>query len=453
MESKNSYEPSRLCREDDGLVIQSVRPDSPGDELGLEPGDRILEINGNLVSDELDWIYLTLADELLIAVEKKDGEVWEVDPELDEDEDMGLSFEQTLSSKTCSNHCLFCFIDQNPEGMRETLYIKDDDERLSFLNGNYITLTNLGEKEFDRIKKWKIPVNISIHATRPETRIKLLRNACAGNILERLQELKEAGVEMNGQIVLVPGINDKSELSKTLDDLSGLYPELRSVSVVPFGMTKYREGLFKVAEVDKKEAEDVLERIARVQDHMLRAHGTRFVFPSDEFFLTAEEELPDSSWYEGFPQLENGVGMLTDFMDEARRRMTELQGKAPEKSALIITGKLAGDSIEMVLRKARKQWRQSAGLEDEVLRINNDFYGEKITVSGLVTGQDILAQAAPVLEKKHFDRVLIPDTMIKNGTQLFLDDLTVQDLEEKLGSEIVVVPADGRAFVDALYLG
>lgn len=447
---KNSYELQNIPNGRRGLFVEEVAPESIGEELGFEPGDQIVSINGQPVSDELDWIYLSASDEMLIEVQKQNGEIWEIDPELDEDEELGLRFYQTLASKTCSNRCLFCFIDQNPDGMRDTLYVKDDDERLSFLNGNYITLTNLREKEIERIERWKIPVNVSIHATDPEVRERLLGNRHAGKILAQLKRLKAANVEMNGQIVCVPGINDGEVLTKTLEDLKELYPQLVSVSVVPVGLTCHRKGLADIHTFDKDSARETLERIKAVQDDMLDEFGTRFVFASDEFYLLAQEELPQAAFYEGFPQLENGVGMIADFLNDAAMEEDRLEDvKAFPKARLFPTGKLAYPTLKQTVDTISEN---REGTAPRVLELTNHFYGPKVTVSGLFTGEDLYNQIKAELEDYPADEVILPESMIRNGTETFLDDWTVTGLSEKLGVPVRVVPTDGASFVRAALL-
>ncbi|MGI6110243.1 MAG: DUF512 domain-containing protein [Eubacteriaceae bacterium] len=446
---KNSYELNNCPgRKTQGLLIISVMPDSAAEETGVEPGDVLLSVNGSPVSDELDWIYLSAADDLVIEIKKENGEIWDIDPELDEGEDFGAVFEQSLGSKTCSNNCMFCFIDQMPSGMRDTLYIKDDDERLSFLNGNYITLTNLRQNEIDRIKRWKIPVNISIHSTDPETRVRLLGNRFAGKILDQLKELAAAGVQMNGQIVCVPGINDGEVLRSTLEDLGSLYPQLSSVSVVPVGITRYREGLADLTLFNKATAGEAIDLIEEFQQKMLEAYDTRFVFPSDEFFLTAERRIPKPGYYEGFPQLENGVGMLADFVEGAERVAREYDTVTvfPEKQ-LILTGVLAGNLLKAACTMLA-QWR--TGPVPQVLVLKNRFFGETVTVSGLFAGKDVLEQAKEQIRQERPDRILIPDTMLKNDTEMFLDDMTVTQISEELGLPVTVVRADGEHFVRAV---
>ena len=446
---KNSYE-LKTCpgSRRPGLRIDDVVPGSAAEETGIEPGDILRSVNGTRVDDELDWIYLSAADELELEIEKQNGEIWEIDPELDEDEELGVSFEQSLGSKTCSNNCLFCFIDQMPDGMRETLYVKDDDERLSFLNGNYITLTNLGETEFERILRWKIPVNISIHSTDPDIRMRLLGNRFAGKINSQLQRLARAGVPMNGQIVCVPGINDGEALERTLEDLGKLWPHLDSVSVVPVGITRYRDGLPALKLFDRIGAGETIDRIERFQQKMLAASGTRFVFPSDEFFLTAERPIPSPDYYEGFPQLENGVGMIADFHSEARRTNRELEaGTSFPDRVLVLTGPLAQGLLEETAAMLAEGRR---GPKPQIQVLQNKFFGETVTVSGLFTGTDIFEQAAGAAAGRKYDRVLIPDTMLKNDTELFLDDMTREELSEKLGLPVTAVRADGESFVRAV---
>ncbi|MEG0309980.1 MAG: DUF512 domain-containing protein, partial [Eubacterium sp.] len=297
--------------------IQGVARGSIFEEMKIEKGDVLLSINQTAVADFMDYRYLIADENLLVEIEKQNGEIWELEIEKEFEEDLGVEFtENMIETRTCKNNCIFCFIDQMPPGMRETLYVKDDDERLSFLMGNYITLTNLTEEEIERIIRYRImPINISIHTTNSELRCKMLNNRFAGTIMASLKHFAETGIEMNGQIVLCPGYNDGEELKRTISDLMCLYPQLISVSVVPVGISKYREGLIKLDKFDQKGAKKTLEIIEVAQKKMQVMNGTHFIYASDEFFLLAGKPLPEGSYYDGFPQIENGVGMMTDFKE------------------------------------------------------------------------------------------------------------------------------------------
>lgn len=430
------------------LKIEGVAQGSIFEEMDIKRGDYILSINGMPVADIMDYRYLQADETLLVEIEKPDGEIWELEIDKDFEEDLGLVFDENMiETRTCKNNCIFCFIDQMPPGMRDTLYVKDDDERLSFLLGNYITLTNLTEEEKERIVRYRImPINISIHTTNPELRQKMLKNRFAGSIMESLNYFAHNGIGMNGQIVLCPGYNDDDELKKTLADLITLYPQMVSVSIVPVGLSKYREGLTPLEKFDTIGAENTLDIIQNFQKQMRDTYGTNFVYASDEFFLLANKALPNSDYYDGFPQIENGVGMITDFresLDDALNVWTlERKVFSKEKRIGIITGCLA----ETFMRDcADRVAKTLGGAEIQVYGITNHFFGEDITISGLVTGADIKAQV-PV----GMDRYLIPENMVRSGTNDLLDDITVAELEETLGGEIYVIPLEGHAFLEAV---
>lgn len=426
--------------------IEGVAPGSIFEELEIEKGDTLLTINGMPVADIMDYRYLQADEQLMIEVEKPDGEIWELDVEKDFEEDLGLVFDENmLETRTCKNNCIFCFIDQMPPGMRETLYVKDDDERLSFLLGNYVTLTNLTEAEMERIVRYRImPINISVHTTNPELRCAMLHNRFAGSIMESLGYFADNGIGMNGQIVLCPGYNDGDELRRTLNDLTGFYPQMASVSVVPVGLSKYREGLAALQKFDAEGARETLSIIGEIQARMRSQHSTNFVYASDEFFLLAGEALPDSSYYDGFPQIENGVGMMTDFretLEEAVSRAETVRGNDVPLRIGIITGQLAAD----FMRDCAARASAVSGAEASVYPVVNDFFGEDITVSGLITGQDIIRQVPTGA-----DRYLIPENMVRSHTHDLLDDVTTEEIEKALQAEVRIVPVDGAAFLEAM---
>ena len=426
--------------------IEGVAPGSIFEELEIEKGDTLLTINGMPVADIMDYRYLQADEQLMIEIEKPGGEIWELDVEKDFEEDLGLVFDENmLETRTCKNNCVFCFIDQMPPGMRETLYVKDDDERLSFLLGNYVTLTNLTEAEMERIVRYRImPINISVHTTNPELRCAMLHNRFAGSIVESLRYFADNGIGMNGQIVLCPGYNDRDELRRTLNDLMGFYPQMASVSVVPVGLSKYREGLAKLDKFDAEGARETLSIIGGIQAQMRSQYGTNFVYASDEFFLLAGEALPDSSYYDGFPQIENGVGMMTDFkegLDAALSEVRGVRGNDVSRRVGIITGRLAAD----FMRDCAKKASAVCGVELSVYPVTNDFFGEDITVSGLITGTDIIRQVPPGA-----DRYLIPENMVRSQSHDLLDDVTTEDIEKALQAEVRIVPVDGAAFLEAI---
>lgn len=441
-------------------LIKEVAPGSIAEEMEIEPGDILLTINNKEIEDVFDYRYLIKDEYVEVLIRKPDGEEWELEIEKEYEDDLGLEFENGLMSdyRSCSNKCIFCFIDQMPPGMRETLYFKDDDSRLSFLQGNYITLTNMTEKDIERIIKMQLaPINISVQTTNPELRCKMLNNRFAGEKLEYLQMLYEGHVEMNGQVVCCKGVNDGAELERTIDDLAKYLPFMRSVSVVPAGITKFREGLFPIEMFTKEEAEAVIDLIESRQQEYYEKFGLHFIHASDEWYILAGREFPEEERYDGYIQLENGVGMMRLFISEFQRELEELlednerskAAKAVKRTVTIATGKLTYATLQ---KFAKQLMEVFPGLNIHVYAIRNDFFGETITVSGLITGQDLLKQ---IKEHKDAgeelgDTLLIPSNMLRMGEQVFLDDMTVQELEEALGMKIVATEAEGEAFIEAV---
>ena len=428
-------------------VISRVLPGSIGEELELEPGDILTEINHQPVEDVFDYRYLMNDEYIELLIEKANGELWELEVEKDYDEDLGIEFENGLMDdyRSCSNHCMFCFIDQMPPGMRETLYFKDDDSRLSFLQGNYVTLTNMSQEDIERVIKYHLsPINVSFQAMNPKLRCKMLHNRFAGDALKKVDQLYEAGITMNGQIVLCKGVNDGEELEYSLQKMSEYAPVLQSVSVVPVGLTKFREGLYPLESFTKEDARKVLEQIHRWQKIMYERHGNHFIHASDEWYILAGEELPREECYDGYLQLENGVGMLRLLDTEVREAVNERTGDDRKLTVTVATGRLAAPYIEKCLKTIREKY---PCITSRVIAITNNFFGEKITVSGLITGQDLLEQLSG---QDLGDRLLIPCNMLRSGEDVFLDDITVTELSEKLGKEIVVVDPAGADLVSAV---
>ena len=399
-----------------GHKITAVAPGSIAEELELEPGDVLLTIDGEELEDIFDYDYMTDAESFVMVVRKADGEEWELEIESG-GEDLGLTFENGLMSdyKSCSNKCIFCFIDQMPPGMRETLYFKDDDSRLSFLQGNYITLTNMKDKDIERIIRFHLaPINISVQTMNPELRCKMLHNRFAGEALKKIDRLYEAETEMNGQIVLCKGVNDGKELAYTIEQLSKYAPVMQSVSVVPVGLSKYRDGLYPLEPFTKEDACEVIDLIEKWQKINYERHGIHFIHASDEWYILAEREMPEEGRYDGYIQLENGVGML----------------RLPY--------------LEKLVREIEKVY---PGRNVHVYRIRNDFFGEKITVAGLITGQDLIAQ---LKERPLGERLLLPAVMFKSGEEVFLDDITKTQAEDALQIPINIVKSSGYDLVDAI---
>jgi len=444
------------------FIIEGVQNNSILKEMEVEAGDLLLSINGMPVKDVLDYRYLIADETLVVEIEKPDGEIWELDIEKDFEADLGIEFpEEMLETKTCKNNCIFCFVDQLPTGMRESLYVKDDDERLSFLTGNYITMTNLTKDELNRIIRYRImPMNLSIHTTNPELRCKMLNNRFAGDVMSYLKKFRDNHIQMNGQIVLVSGYNDGEELKNTLEDLKAFYPVLQSVSVVPVGLSRHRHGLAELCVFNQEQALKTLDIINKVHLEMKERHGDGFVYPSDEFFLLADLPIPEASYYNGFPQIENGVGMMADFKESLEDAAENFKNDYSDDSIIlaplsntvhhkigIITGRLANTFMTNLMNDLKKVMPK---LDVMVYPIDNDFFGDAITVSGLITGKDIVEQIKPKLSENERDLLLIPENALRQGTQVLLDDWTLEELSETLGVKVAGVPVDGESLIRIL---
>ena len=447
--------------------INKVLPDSIGKEMDIEVGDILLNINGQPISDIIEYRYYISDEYLEMDIQKNNGEIWTLEIEKEYDEDLGLEFENPIidQSKNCQNQCIFCFIDQLPEDMRKTLYFKDDDSRLSFLQGNYITLTNMKEEEIQRIIDYRIsPINLSVHTTNPTLRKQMLNNKKAGSILKIMKDFNDHEIKMNCQIVLCPGVNDGENLNQTIMDLKEL-EHIQSTAIVPVGLTKYREGLFLMKPYDQMGATKVIDQVEAWQKKVLQEKGRRFVHLSDEFYILANRKFPEVEDYEGFPQIENGVGLVTKFNSEVEEELTQWKASHPkifqtdgikpeatnEKVKIqLVTGTLAKEFIESIANKIRKN---IPSIEIEVIPVKNRFFGETITVSGLVTGGDILE----TIKNKEINRIdkkdcktvtMIPKAMLKAEENVFLDDLTLKDLEYGLEGEVVVSQVEGKDFIN-----
>ncbi len=429
--------------------IINIIANSPADNKGISLGDHILRINGEDIEDIFDYQYLTLDESLDIELERDgSGELYTVHIDKDADEDPGLVFENGLMDdyRRCTNSCVFCFIDQMPPGMRETLYFKDDDSRLSFLQGNYVTLTNMSDHDIDRICKYHLsPINISFQTTNPELRCKMLGNRFAGEALKKVDRLKEAGIIMNGQIVLCKGLNDGEELNRSIRDLTGYMPELQSVSVVPVGLTKFREGLYPLAPFGRDDARQVLDLIHNWQDRIYERSGIHFVHASDEWYMLAGYDLPEEDRYDGYVQIENGVGMVRSLMNEFDEAINNLKMiKKPHEHITIATGKLMYPYMCEMMERLTSRFPR---LKIDVYAITNNFFGEMITVSGLITGQDLIAQ---MKDKDLGDRLLIPENMLRAGEDYFLDDITRIQVSDALQVPIEIVKSSGYDMVQIL---
>ncbi|GHU63167.1 radical SAM protein [Clostridia bacterium] len=428
--------------------IIEVKPNSIAEELGIEKGDILLKINQKILEDSLDYGYLIQEEVLEVLLKKKDGQEWILEIEKEEEEDLGLVFDHDLMDEyhSCSNHCMFCFIDQMPSGMRETLYFKDDDARLSFLHGNYITLTNLREVDVERILRYRLsPINISVHTTNPVLRNRMLANRLGGESLKILKRFADANLAMNGQIVLCKGINDGKELERTIADLSEYIPAMQSLSVVPVGLTNFRDKLYPLESFEREDAIQVLELIEKWQTVLWKIHGVHFVHASDEFYLLAGKNLPKAESYDGYLQWENGVGMLRSFMEEAKDTLNQIKVLPKEQRRIsLATGILAAPYLREVLDEICKKFPQIHAM---LYPIRNEFFGEKITVAGLLTGGDIQNQ---LKGKDLGTALLLPEHMLKSTEDIFLDDIHLKELEQNLAVPIQKVETDGKSFVQAV---
>ncbi|MBO4421178.1 MAG: DUF512 domain-containing protein [Lachnospiraceae bacterium] len=532
-----------MKKENKGHVISSVAPGSIGEELELQPGDAVVSINGQEIKDIFDYRFLCDDEELVLGViSKETGEFWEFEIEKDENEDLGLEFESGMMDEyhSCRNKCIFCFIDQLPKGMRDTLYFKDDDARLSFLQGNYVTLTNMSDEDAERICYYKLsPINISIHTTNPELRCRMLNNRFAGSALRHIKTFCDAGLELNGQVVLCKGFNDGEELERTMSDIEQYLPNFQSMSIVPVGLTKFREGLQHLDPFTKEDAEKVLQQIEAKQKYYLEKYGTRLIYASDEWYLRAERPIPSIEEYEGFPQIENGVGMLRSMIDEVEEEIQTLKDmisgnnydvevcyvndesdgydetdeyddedypddgydedypedfeedidsdhdedidnaeefeededevevyndiedtkKHDRKVSAefltdtvfhVVTGYAAYSTIKMLSERVAEEF----GVKHiHVHRIINDFFGHDIDVTGLLTGQDILAQLKAAFKNEPEEEtsldsyILLPCSTLKSGEDIFLDDMPLEKLENALQKKVRIVKSSGSAFV------
>ncbi len=429
--------------------IKTVAKDSPAERAGLVIGDILRQFNNVELVDIFDYYYYADEAEIDALVEHADGLLETIHISKEESEDLGITFENGLMDdyKSCHNKCIFCFIDQMPKGMRDTLYFKDDDTRLSFLQGNYVTLTNMSYADLDRIIYYHLaPINISVQATEPELRCEMLHNRFAGDIMDKIKKLADAGIEMNAQIVLCKGVNDGKHLKRSMEDLYAFYPYMHTLSVVPVGLTKYREGLCPLEPFFKEDACDVLGMIEGFQDKAFAEHGEHFVYASDEWYLIAERELPEAERYDGYGQLENGVGMLRLLLDEFREALN-LEHRHPfmkKREVSIATGLLAAPFIQTLAEETMNKFPK---LTIHVYSIRNDFFGERITVSGLVVGQDLISQ---LKEKPLGERLLLPHNMVRQEEQDFLDDVTVAEVEQTLQVSVDIVKSSGQDFLQAI---
>ncbi len=431
-------------------IISKIYKDSIADEMGIEVGDILLSVNKEPVEDIIQYRFLISEEYIELEIQKqKNGKIYLYEVEKDYDEELGIEFTNPIidSAKSCRNKCVFCFIDQLPEGMRETLYFKDDDSRLSFLQGNFVTLTNMSEDDINNIIRYRIsPINISVHTTNPDLRRKMIKNKFAGKLMDTMKRLADAGIEMNGQIVLCPGYNDKQELERTLEDLASLHPYVKSVAIVPVGITKHRDNLARLDIFDEQGAKEAIKQVDKLQQNYLQKLNTRFAFLSDEFYILAKSPLLKYDEYEGFDQFEDGVGMITKMGTEAINYLQEINIDKLNrtKKVSIATGKSAYEFMSYIAKIIMEKFKN---IEVNVYQIKNNFFGETITVSGLLTATDLIDQ---LKDKDLGETLYITKSMMKADEEVFLDNITLKELEEILDLEVVLCKNEGIDVVDKI---
>lgn len=427
------------------VTITGIIKHSPAHRAKIKSNDILISINDHEITDVLDYMFYSAEDKTELVIERK-GKVLKKVVSKSEYDDLGLEFNSFLmdEKRSCSNKCIFCFIDQMPPGMRETLYFKDDDARLSFLQGNYVTLTNLNDNDIKRIIDMRLNINVSVHTTNPELRCKMMNNRFAGDKLKYLKMIADSGLMINCQIVCCPNVNDGEELKRTLNDLSDLMPNIQSVAVVPVGLTKYRDGLFPLECFNKINAGEVIDIIESKQKECLRKYGTRMVYPADEFYLLAERELPPTEFYEDYPQYENGVGLLRSLGDELESALKACEEIIEPRTVTLVTGAAAYDFHVMLTKKIMRKF---PAVKINTEKIINKFFGETITVAGLITAGDLIDQ---LKGKSLGDELIIPKVMLKADEPVFLDDLTVSDVEKALNIKVTASANDGYEYLNKL---
>ncbi len=430
------------------VKITGIEKNSPAYKKGIRSGYTLEKINSHEINDVLDYQFYIKNSKLNIVIKTEEGKFKILHIEKDESEDLGLEFETYLMDRQmrCSNGCIFCFIDQMPKGMRESLYFKDDDSRLSFLFGNYITLTNLSEHDVSRIIEMHIsPINVSVHTMNPELRVKMMKNRNAGKSLEILKKFAGAGLKLNAQLVLCPGINDGEELKFSLERLAGLYPSIQSIAVVPVGLTKHREKLFHLDEYTPETAKEVIDIVTSFSDKFKEKNGTRLAFIADEFFIKAGLKMPDEDYYEDYPQIENGVGLWKSLESEFYAALDDTESVSPKKRTLsIATGVAAYPLMKSLCEKLNKKF---TNVKVNVYEIVNNFFGHSITVAGLITAGDMIEQ----LQGKDLgEKLIIPSVMLRSGEDVFLDDITLEEASEKLNIKIDPVSNDGYELLNKI---
>jgi len=419
---------------------------SIAEEMELNVGDKLISINGSIISDIIDYKYLIYDECLTLEIEKPNGEIWSLEIEKDYNEDIGIIFKNSLMDKarSCNNRCIFCFVDQLPKGLRETLYFKDDDSRLSFLQGNFVTLTNMKKEDIDRIIKYKIsPINVSIHTTNPDLRIKMLGNPKAGDILNTIKKLTEGGIKINCQIVSCPEINNGVALINTIEDLYKFYPSIKNVAVVPVGLTSFRTNLFNLTGYDMETAKEELLQVRILQNKYILESKEPFVRLSDEFYVLAKEDVPKASFYKDFEQLEDGIGMIRMLRQNVKSSINKLNLNS-SGSFLFVTGKSAYEELINVSKAISTKNKE---INIKVLLVNNYFFGESITVAGLITGSDILKALGKDIPYQH---IIIPENMLKYSERIFLDDMSIDEVSKILGKDILICNYTGKDLIDLI---
>ena len=421
------------------VLVSGVSKKSIADKKGIKPGDVLVSVNSHEINDVLDYRFYIKEEKLILAL-VSNGKAKKVHLRKDEDDDLGLEFDSYLMDRQhrCTNRCIFCFVDQMPPGMRETLYFKDDDSRMSFLFGSYVTLTNLTEHDVSRLIEMHIsPVNVSVHTMNPELRVKMMKNKHAGECLSILKRLADAGIKLNTQLVLCPGINDGKELEYSLSELEKLLPSIQSIAAVPVGLTKFRENLPALRTYTPQEARETIEIVDSFGERCLEKYGVRLAFCADEFYLTAGMPIPDEEYYEDYPQLENGVGLWRNLLEEFSFALTESSfEKDIERHVSIATGVAA---YPLLVRLCRLVSEKYPLVKADVFQIKNDFFGHSVTVAGLVTGKDLISQ---LKDKPHAETLIIPSVMLRSEGDVFLDDVSLEDVEKALSVSVRVTDAN-----------
>lgn len=419
---------------------------SIADAVGLEPGDTLLSINGQPVEDLLDYQFYSQDDNITLVIEKKNGETWSVDIEKDFDDELGLLFEGVVFDRIrlCRNRCMFCFIDQMPPAMRETLYVKDDDYRYSFLFGNYITLTNLSDDDWNKLESMRLsPLYVSVHTTSGPLRQQMMKNPRAAHIMEDLQRLKQVGIQVHTQIVLCPDLNDGQELVKSINELADLYPSVQSVGIVPVGLTGHRDKLPHLRTFTAQEARELIEEVNQWQNTFRSRFGIGFVYLADEFYVKAGIPVPPADYYDDYSQIENGIGLIRLFMDDWQEIKRDLPNQIDPVQVFLITG----ESARTVMQTVAEDLNRVKGLGVEVIVVPNQYFGGGVTVTGLLTGTDIINCLQDNYRGK---KVVIPEVLLQEGSTMLLDNITLEEIASRTGVVIRTTDGSARSLVEAV---